>query len=142
MKDRKNKAKELLGASLTYGLLFLACIGILVGYTFVGGAIMRLFGFTYKSYLSILFYFLITGIVRLPLDIIAMSLPKILTKLGFINHSISTIVHVFLDTLFNSIIFSVFDYFLDNVAATDMAIIVVSFVMAILNSYLASKAKE
>lgn len=142
MKYKKNKIKHWVGSIFAYGLLLLGLGGFLAVIVFFGGAIMTLFGFSYKSYTSIFIYFFISGVICLPLDIIALSFPKVLAELGMIQHSTRKIVHVALDTIFNSIIFSIVDFFMDSIYTTDMAIVVVSFIMAIVNVYLENKATK
>lgn len=117
--------------------MFVAVTGaIFVTVSIFGGAVMKLFGFEYDSVWSILLYFLIVGLLGFPLDMWTSGIPVILVRAGRINARAGILLRLILETVCSSIVMGVVDYFLNNVKASGTAIIIVSFLMALLELYL------
>ena len=92
---------------------------------------MKIFGFEYDSLWSVILLFVIAGIVGLPLDMFSMGLPAALVSLGRADVDLATVFYVILDTLLTAASMAIADYFMDSVSASDLSILVVSFLFAL-----------
>lgn len=116
---------------------FLVIVGIIVAVVSIvaifGGALMKLFGFTYHSVGSIIMFFVISGILAFPLELFVKAIPKVLfSHFKKINEFEAKIMLVVLDTILAMIMFSLVDYFMQSVSATPISLFVVSLVMSLL----------
>ena len=115
------------------GFLILAVIALCVisVIAIFGGVIMRIFGLEYDSIGSIILFFIIATIVSFPISMIAEGLPLVL----FFNYQcpkqIAVIIYLVLDTIATAIGLSIVDYFMKSVTATNISIIVVSFILSL-----------
>lgn len=127
------KIKERLGNVV--GLLVI--VGIIVAIisliAIFGGALMKIFGFTYQSIGSIILFFVVTGIMAFPIELFVKAIPKELfshfKKIGAFE---AKVIFVVLDTSVSMIMMSAVDYFMKSVSATLASLFVVSVVMALL----------
>ena len=94
---------------------------------------MQFFGFRYNSVCDIILFFLISTIISLPINFIAEGLPKALLKLKKLNLYSARIIFVLLDTIATAIGMTIVDQCMPNVSATDISILVISFILAILS---------
>lgn len=127
----KEKLKRIIEPIFGYGLVLIIIIAIISVIAIFGGAIMKIFGFKYNSIGSIILYFIIVTIVGFPIDILIQAFPKALVSIGKIKENTGKILFVILDTIGTGIVMAIVDYFMKSVSATDLAIFVVSFIMAI-----------
>lgn len=98
-----------------------------------GGALMKLFGFTYQSVGSIIMFFVISGILSFPVELLVKAIPKVLfLHFKKINEFEAKIMFVLLDSILAMIIFSLVDYFMQSVSATSISLFVISLVMSLL----------
>ena len=116
---------------------FLAIVGIIVAIVSVvaifGGALMKLFGFTYQSVGSIILFFVVSGILGFPIELFVKAIPKVLfSHFKKINELEAKIMFVVLDTLLSMVMFSTVDYFMKSVSATPISLFIVSLVMSLL----------
>ena len=116
---------------------FLIIVGIIVAIVSIiaifGGALMKLFGFTYQSVGSIILFFVVSGILGFPIELFVKAIPKVLfSHFKKINELEAKIMFVVLDTLLSMVMFSTVDYFMKSVSATPISLFVVSFVMSLL----------
>ena len=116
---------------------FLIMVGIIVAIVSVvaifGGALMKMFGFTYQSVGSIIMFFVISGILAFPLELFVKAVPKVLfSHFKKINEFEAKIMFVVLDTILAMIMFLLVDYFMQSVSATPISLFVVSLVMSLL----------
>lgn len=116
---------------------FLIVLGIIVFIVSLvalfGGALMKMFGFTYQSIGSIILFFTISGILPFPIELFVKAIPKVLfSHFKKINVLEAKILFVVLDTLLSMTMFSAVDYFMKSVSATPVALFAVSLVMALL----------
>ncbi len=116
---------------LGYGLITMVVLCVVVVLALVGGGIMKLFGFTYQSAGSIVFYFVIAAVLGLPMELFAKALPQALLELGRLNQLAARVLFVVLDTAFTAISFAVVDCFMNSVSASDLAIWVLSAILAL-----------
>ena len=138
------KIKNIIGKSIG----FLIIVGIIVALVSViaifGGALMKLFGFTYQSVGSIILFFVISGILAFPIELFVKAIPKVLfLHFKKINELEAKIMFVVLDTLLSMVMFSTVDYFMKSVSATPISLFIVSLVMSLLcmNDVLENKDK-
>ena len=123
------------------------CIGKFIGFLIIvgiiaailslialfGGALMKVFGFTYQSIGSIILFFVISGVLAFPIELFVKAIPKVLfSHFKKINELEAKIMFVVLDTLLSMVMFSTVDYFMKSVSATPISLFVVSFVMSLL----------
>ena len=127
------KIKNIIGKSI----VFLIIVGIIVAIVSViaifGGALMKLFGFTYQSVRSIIMFFTVVGILAFPIELFVKAIPKVLfSYFRKINAFEAKVIFVILDTSLSMIMLSLVDYFMKSVSATPVSLFVVSLVMALL----------
>lgn len=108
-----------------------------------GGALMKLFGFTYQSVGSIVLFFVISGILAFPIELFVKAIPKVLfshfKKITVIE---AKVLFVVLDTLLSMLMMSIVDYFMKSVSATAVSLFMVSLVMALLCTNDVTETKE
>lgn len=127
------RIKNIIGKSMG----FLIVVGIIITIVSViavfGGALMKLFGFTYRSVGSIILFFVISSILAFPMELFIKAIPKVLfLHFKKINELEAKIMFVVLDTLLSMIIFSMVDYFMKSVSATPISLFMASFIMSLL----------
>ena len=64
-------------------------------------------------------------------DLIAETLPKVLLSLKKLPKQSAVFLYIILDTISTSLGLSIVDYFMDNVSATDISIIIISFLLSL-----------
>ena len=116
---------------------FLVIVGIIVAIVSVvaifGGALMKLFGFTYQSLGSILMFFVISGIIAFPMELFVKTILKVLfSYFKKLNEFEAKILFVVLDTVLSMAMFSLVDYFMKSVSTTPVSLFVVSLIMSLL----------
>jgi len=127
----KEKLKELAGALLGYSVVAVVILAVIAAIAVVSGSIMRLFGFEYRSVWSIILFFIIVMIVGFPLEVLSSALPAIFADLGRCTHRQAVALYVIMDTLFSAVSMAVTDHFMDSVSASDLSILVISFLFAV-----------
>lgn len=129
MKKIKDSVGKFIGFLIILGII--AAIISLVA--LFGGALMKIFGFTYYSVGSIILFFVISGILAFPIELFVKAIPKALfLHFKKINELEAKILFVVLDTSLSMIMFSAVDYFMKSVSATPISLFVVSLVMSLL----------
>ena len=123
------------------------CIGKFIGFLIIvgiiaailslialfGGALMKVFGFTYQSIGSIILFFVISGVLAFPIELFVKAIPKVLfSHFKKINKIEAKTVFVVLDTALSMVMFSLVDYFMASVSATPIALFAVSLAMSML----------
>lgn len=127
----KKKLKVSLESIIGFGISAIILIIIISFIFIVSGGIMKLFGFHYNSVWNIIIFFLVVALIGIPIELLAFAIPKALLLLKKINIKSAKILFVLLDTISTMFIMSLVDYFMDSVAATDKAIFVIAFIIAI-----------
>ena len=127
------KIKEYLGKAVA----FLVIVGIIVAIVSLvalfGGALMKLFGFTYHSVGSVILFFIISGILAFPIELFVKAIPKVLfSHFRKITAFEAKVLFVVLDTMLSMLTMSLVDYFMKSVDATFVSLIIISLVMALL----------
>lgn len=117
---------------------FLVIVGIIVAIVSLlaisGGALMKIFGFTYQSVGSIILFFVVSGILAFPIELFVKAIPKVLfLHFKKINAFEAKVIFIVLDTSLSMMMLSLVDYYMKSVSATSVSLFVVSLVMAMLS---------
>lgn len=127
------KIKAILGKLIGFLIIVAVIVAIISLLALFGGALMKMFGFTYKSVGSIILFFAISGILAFPIELFVKAVPKVLfSHFKKINEFEAKVMFVVLDTLLSMAMFSMVDSFMKSVSATPIALFVVSLVMSLL----------
>ena len=94
---------------------------------------MTMFGFEFTSVKSIILFFIVVSILGFPLEILAKSLPKAMLSVNKISLLKAKIIFVIMDTCSTVITMKIVDNKMDGVSATNLSILVISFIFAILS---------
>ena len=127
------KNNKLIKDILGWGLIIIVILIIVSVIAIFAGAIMQFFGFRYNSVWDIILFFLISTIISLPINFIAEGLPKALLKLKKLNLYSARIIFVLLDTIATAIGRTIVNQCVPKVSATDISILAISFILAILS---------
>lgn len=129
MKRIKDNLGRLIGFFVIVGII-VAIVSLLAIF---GGALMKMFGFTYQSIGSIILFFVVSGILAFPIELFVKAIPKVLfSHFKKINAFEAKIIFVVLDTSLSMMMMSLVDYYMKSVSATSVSLFVVSLVMALL----------
>ena len=93
---------------------------------------MRIFGFEYESVGSIILFFVVVMAAGFPGEILSSALPRALVASGWSTEKQGIVFYVILDTLFSAVSMALADYFMDSVSASDLAILIISFLFAVI----------
>ena len=127
------KIKNIIGKSIGYLIIVGIIVTIVSTIAIFGGALMKLFGFTYQSVGSIILFFSVSGILLFPIELLVKAIPKVLfLHFKKINGLEAKIMFVVLDTLLSMVMFSTVDFFMKSVSATPISLFIVSLVMSLL----------
>ena len=72
------KIKERLGQIVGFLIIVGIIIAIISVVAIFGGALMKIFGFTYQSVGSIILFFVVSGILAFPIELFVKAIPKVL----------------------------------------------------------------
>lgn len=123
--EQGEKIRTILICSAIF-LVMLSAIALL------SSAVMRLFDFTYRSVGSIILFFLIATALSFPLCLVTGALPKALYEVGMLtSRKVALWLYLVLDTLATAFGLGVVDYYMESVAAGELAILVISFLLAL-----------
>ena len=129
MKRNFDRHKEKVITLLSCGLLITIVLSVLA---LLSGAVMKLFGFEYKSVGSVILFFIVAAILSYPLSLIASALPKALLSLNKLSIQEAKLLYVFLDTFATYWGLRITDYFMPSVSVKDISIVVVALIFALL----------
>ena len=124
MKEKSEKITPL----ILFAILFVALVSVIAIF---GGAIMKLFGFEYRTVWSIVLYFIIVSIVSFPFDFLVAAIPRVLLAYRKIKKQVAIALYLVLDIMLSYIGFSLIDYFMDSVSATDISILVLAIIFSL-----------
>lgn len=128
MKQFLNKNHEKIITLLLFAILFIGFVAVIAIF---GGAVMKIFGFKYKSIGSIILFFLIATIISFPISLIAETLPKVLLSLGKSSKESAILLYIILDTIVTFLGLSTVDYFMESVSASDISIVIVALLLSL-----------
>jgi len=127
------KIKNALGKFVGFIIIVGIIVAIISIIAIFGGALMKVFGFTYQSVGSIVLFFAISGVLAFPIELFVKAIPKVLfSRFKKINAVEAKVMFVILDTLLSMVMFSLVDHFMKSVSATPISLFVVSLVMSLL----------
>ena len=129
MKRNFDRHKEKVITLLSCGLLITIVLSVLA---LLSGAVMKLFGFEYKSVGSVILFFIVAAILSYPLSLIASALSKALLSLNKLSIQEAKLLYVFLDTFATYWGLRITDYFMPSVSVKDISIVVVALIFALL----------
>lgn len=113
----------------------LICVALVVAVVAVlalfGGAIMNLFGFQYDSVWSIILFFGIIVSLSFPLEPLVGAIPRVLLAFGKVPKTAAILMYIALDVLLSYVVFHFVDILMPSVAATDISILVLAFLMSL-----------
>ena len=124
LKEFFEKHKEKIITLLLCGVLFIIVLSVLA---LISGAIMKVFGFEYRSIGSIILFFIIATIISYPLGLIAGAFPKALLSLDK-----AMALYLILDTFATFWGLRITDYCMQTISAEDISIFVISLIFALL----------
>ncbi len=127
----RDKIKKVLDPILGYGIIAFVVLTIISIIAIFSGTVMKIFGFEYKTVSSIIIFFIISTLISLPINLLAKALPKALIELNRLNVLSTRILFIVLDTIATAIGMMIVDYFMKNVAATNLSIIIIALILAI-----------
>ena len=127
------KIKTILGKLIGFLIIVAIIVAIISLLALFGGALMKVFGFTYQSVGSIILFFAISGILAFPIELFVKAVPKVLfSHFKKINEFEAKVMFVVLDTFLSMTMFSMVDHFMKSISATPTSLFVVSLVMSLL----------
>lgn len=129
----KEKLKAILGTIIGIAFLFIFFQLVFSIVAFIGGSVMKPFGFYYDSRASVLALFFWSGILGFPLDVLSIALPKALYHLEKLKLKSSRILYFLLDTSFTFFILFLISNYMTDVYATNLALLVVSALFSLPN---------
>ena len=136
------KIKSLLGSVLGYGFLFGIVLLIVFVLACFGGVIMHFFGFYYESVWKLMLFFILSGLIGLPLELLAKGVPKALLAFNKISVGFARGIFFILDVLSTMVSMIVVDYFMESVSATLRSVVVIAVIIAILSVKEIGKSKK
>ena len=128
MKDFFEKHKEKIIILLLCGALLIIVLTILA---LISGAIMKVFGFEYRSIGSIVLFFIIATIISYPLELLAGAFPKALLSLNKVSMSTAITLYLVLDTFATFCGLRISDYYMQSISVKDISIFVISLIFAL-----------
>lgn len=129
----KERLKKLLASAVVWGALILIIAGVIAFLSAAGGAVMKIFGFHADSFGSIFLFFLLAGIIGFFGEALAKAFPAVLHEKELVTDAGAKVIFVTLDTIFSMLSFLAADTLLDSVMASDLALAVLSLLLAILS---------
>lgn len=128
MKQFWNRNHEKIITFLLFAILFLGIVAVIA---LLGGAVMKIFGFEYKTVGSIILFFLIATIISFPISLIAETLPKVLLAFEKLSKELAILLYIVLDTIVTFLGLSTVDYFMESVSASDTSIAIVALLLSL-----------
>lgn len=136
------KIKSLWGSILGYGFLFGIVLLIVFVLACFGGVIMHFFGFYYESVWKLMLFFILSGLVGLPLELAVKGVPKALLAFDKISAGFARGLFLILDVLSTIVSMTVVDHFMESVSATLRSVVVIAVIIAILSVKEIGKSKK
>ncbi len=127
----KKNWKKWIEPIIGYGAVVLVVFVIVSVLAIFGGSVMRLFGFEYDSVGKVILFFTISAVISFLAGAFAEALPEVLLELERISLRTARILFLILDTFATALGMALVDYFMKSVAATDLAILAVSVLLAL-----------
>lgn len=143
MKRIKDNLGKLIGFLVIVGIIAAIIAAIVSVLAIFGGALIKIFGFTYQSVGSIILFFVVSGMLAFPIELFVKAIPKVLfSHFKKINAFETKVIFIVLDTSLSMMMLSLVDYYMKSVSATSVSLFVVSLVMAMLSMNDATENKN
>ncbi|MGL5415965.1 MAG: YrvL family regulatory protein [Clostridium sp.] len=127
-------SKNIFKKCIEYGGMIAILLIVIAVLALICGGIMIIFGFRYNSIGSIILYFIAVTIIGFPSEMIIKAFLQLLEELGKIkDKKLAIILFVVLDTLGTAFTMKLIDYLMNSVEASNIAIGVIAFLIAILS---------
>ena len=129
MKNLWEKYGAKIIAFLIFAVIVISVVSVIAIF---GGFVMCFFGFEYESVGSIILFFLLATIVSYPIGLLAEALPQVLLNefhRGTVGQA--RFLYLLIDTIGTAFGLTIVDMFMNSVSATELAIFVVSFLLAL-----------
>ena len=127
----KNRLKRVLAPAMGYALAALAALTVLFVIALLGGSVMRMIGFRYRSVGGVFLFFLLATLLSLPLSLLARGLPNALLRLERLSGLQAAALYLVLDTLATAAGMFLADRCMESVSASNRAVLAVSFLLAL-----------
>ena len=128
---KMEKIKQIFASACGFFITRGIIIGIVAVIAIIGGSIMHLFGFEYRSIGQLILFFVIVAVVGFPLELFAKAFPEAMLSLGRLSLQDARILFVLLDLLSTIFSMAIVDYFMDSVSTTFVSVLVVGLIMAL-----------
>ena len=124
--------KRILNILLSVAAVLALTLAVVAALALVGGNVMTLFGFRYRSVGQLILYFLLVEVVSLPFDGICQSLPRALHHMGKVDRWQGNMLYIPADTMCTYLAFWLVDQYIMSVRATELSLWIISFALALL----------
>lgn len=115
---------------------FLLCVVLLIIVlsilALLSGAVMKMFGFEYRSIGSVVLFFIVATILSYPLSLIAGAFSKALLSLNKLSERSARLLYIILDTFATFWGLKITDYCMQSISAEDISVLVISLIFALL----------
>ena len=125
------KLKSICGNVAGFALSAVLLLAVFAGVVFLGGGLMKLFGFEYTSKGAMFLFFLLTALAGFPLEVLAQALPKALLQMELLSTTAARVLFVVLDTAVTAAAMLLVDGAMRSVCAPFPAILAVALAMAL-----------
>lgn len=137
------KLKRYIAGAIAIAILVAIILGIISALGVFSGAIMLYFGLQYDSIWSIILFFIVATIISYPISMLAEMIPNVLYgEFGKVTLVQARVIYLVLDTVATAIGLVIVDQFMDSISAPFAAIVVASFVLAVLSVWDIGKRRE
>ena len=123
--------KKIATSVMAYGISALLLIAIVSVLALFGGFIMKFFGFQYDSLPSIILFFVFTGLLGFPIEVIAMITPRALLSHHKLSLTAAKVLFIILDSASTVLVMTMVDFAMDSVKASGLAILVIAVIIAL-----------
>lgn len=132
LEEIKSKQDDTLDDDLSLSESILGSISLLMGFTVLGGMVMRSLGTEFTSLGGMIVFFIFFDTVWLGVSIIMSGLISSLVFFHDLELTIARIMYVILSTSVSIVIFYWADYFIGTVTTTPTSVLFISFLLALM----------
>ena len=125
------KMKQLFASACGFFIIIGIIIRIVVVLAIIGGSIMHLLGFEYRSIGQLILFFVIVAVVGFPLELFAKAFPEAMLSLGRPSFAGCTDPVCFAGPASTIFSMAIVDYFMDSVSTTFVSVLIIGLIMAI-----------
>ena len=124
--------KRILNILLSVAAVLALTLAVVIALALVGGNLMTLFGFRYRSVGQLILYFLLVEVVSLPFDGLCQGLPRALHHMGKVDRLQGNMLYIPADTMCTYLAFWLVDRHMVSVKATGLSLWIISFALALI----------